>query len=156
MRTPPGTPHSGSRRGRGRLLAASATAALLLSTAAALAAAPKHGAHFTGTSSETKIVGFSAPVSFAVSANGKTLTNFRYSTLGCFGAGGFRPGVDYYTQPEAIIKVGTIKVSSGGRFSAPAATYSYKSSFGVSTVSTSKVTGTFTRSKAAKGTIVFS
>lgn len=96
----------------------------------------------------------SSPVTFAVSGNGTTLTNFRYSSFGCFGAGGFQPGIDYYTKPQAIIKVGRVKVSKAGHFSASGAVSTY-TAFGNTTKTTSKVSGSFTSAKAAKGTISF-
>jgi hypothetical protein len=128
--------------------------ALLAAAASALAAHPKKGAHFSGSFSFTGINGFKAPVAFGVSKNGTSLTGFQYSTLGCFGAGGFKPGVDYYTRPSAIIKVGTVKVSASGRFSASGVPSSY-TAFGVTTNTTTTLSGKFTKSTAASGTIRF-
>ena len=139
----------------GRTVALLAASALLASSAVALGALPKHGASFTGKSSESPINGFSAPVLFTVAKNGKSLTGFRYSTLGCFGGGGFRPGVNYYAKPEFFVKVPGVRIAAGGRFSAIGVKYS-RTAFGQTTTTTSKVTGSFTKSKAAKGTIVFS
>jgi hypothetical protein len=128
---------------------------MLAVTATALAAHPKAGAHFSGFSAASPINGFEPPVTFAVSGNGRTLTNFKYSTLGCFGAGGFQPGVDYFTQPQAIMKVGTVKLSKSGHFSASGA-LSTNTTFGNTTKTTSKVSGSFTSAKVAQGTITFS
>ena len=130
-------------------------AALATATTAAIAAHPKRGAHFAGFSDLTAISGFRAPVSFSVSSSGASLLNFKFSSLGCFGAGGFRPGVDYYTKPEAIIKIGTVKVSKSGRFSATGAVSSH-TAFGITTKTTAGVNGTFTSAKTATGTINFS
>jgi len=127
----------------------------LTAVAAALAAKPKHGAHFAGKTAASKVNGFSAPVTFTVSQNGKSLTSFRYSTFGCFGAGGFRPGIDYYTQPSAVIKVGTVKVSASGHFSATGAVSAY-TTHGYTMTTTSSVVGTFTSARAARGSITFS
>jgi hypothetical protein len=129
--------------------------AVLMTAAVAIAAHPKRGAHFAGTASGPPINGFAPPVTFTVSPSGKTLTRFAYSTIGCFGAGGFRPGIDYYAQPGAIIKVGTVKVSGSGHFSATGAVSAY-TSHGVTTTTTTKVTGSFTSSKAASGVVTFS
>jgi hypothetical protein len=129
-------------------------AAVLTSAAAAMAAHPKKGSHFTGVTSESPVNGFKAPVTFVVSGNGKTLTQFAYSTFGCFGAGGFQPGIDYYTQPSAIIKVGKVTVSGSGHLSEAGAAFVH-SSFGVTTTTTTKVSGSFTSAKAANGTITF-
>jgi hypothetical protein len=146
-----------SARGRG---ASGVTSALLTTLAAlgavavAVAAKPKPGAHFVGTVASGKVNGFSAPVTFTVSHNGRLLMSFRYSSFGCFGAGGFRPGIDYYTQPSAIIKVGVVKASVSGHFSATGVS-SY-TAFGSTTKTTSSVVGSFTTSRAAKGVITIS
>ena len=84
-------------------------------TATALAAHPKAGRKYAGFTSEAKVEGFGAPVSFTVSGTAAKLGNFRYGSLGCFGAGGFRPGVDPFTG-SSITKVGTISVASSGHF----------------------------------------
>jgi hypothetical protein len=140
------------RRGLAALLAG---ALALTVVAVALAAHPKKGASFAGViSTESPVNGFPAPVKFAVSANGKTLTAFKYSTFGCFGAGGFRPGIDYYTKPGSVIKVGTVKVS-GSSFSVSGAVSSY-TAFGYTTKTTTAVHGSFTSPTSAAGTIVFS
>ncbi len=131
-----------------------AVIAVLVLAATALAAHPKAGARYSGFVASAPVNGFEPPVTFAVSGNGTTLTNFRYSSFGCFGAGGFQPGVDYYTKPQAIIKVGSVKVSKSGHFSAAGAVSTY-TAFGNTTKTTSKVSGSFTSAKAAKGTISF-
>lgn len=143
-----------SRVARRGIVALLAGVALLVTAAAAIAAHPKKGSHFAGATSESPVNGFKAPVTFAVSANGTTLTKFAYSTFGCFGAGGFRPGIDYYTQPSAIVKAGTVKVAGSGHFSVTGAVFVY-SSHGVTTTTTTKVTGAFASSRAASGTITF-
>ena len=132
-----------------------AGAVVLASAAVAAAAHPKDGAHFAGTElAAGEINGFKPPVTFTVSANGKELTNVRYSTLGCLGAGGFRPGVDYYTMPDSIIKVGTVNVQPSGSFSVTGV----KSDFvhpALTIATTTKLSGSFTSATAAHGTIVF-
>jgi hypothetical protein len=128
--------------------------AVLMTAVVAIAAQPKKGAHFVGTIPGSGINGFKPPVTFTVSPNGKSLTRFTYSTFGCFGAGGFRPGIDYYTKPNAIIKVGTVKVSGSGHFSATGAVWVYRGSV-VTTTTTTKVRVSFTGSKSASGTMTF-
>jgi hypothetical protein len=140
---------------RGRILAAIAASALLASSAVALGALPKHGASFAGTTAAVKINGFSPLVRFTVAKNGKSLDGFRYSTLGCLGGGGFRPGVDYYAKTDWFIKVGTVKVTANGHFSATGATFS-NSIAGVTTTTTTNVNGRFSKSKTASGTIFLS
>ena len=127
--------------------------ALLVGAGVASAAHPQAGARFAGTSSLAPINGFKAPVTFRVSRNGGKLTGFAYSSLGCFGAGGFRPGVDYFTQPSAIIRVGTVKVLKSGSFSASGTTS--VTSHGVTTTTTTKVNGMFTTAKLARGVVTF-
>ncbi len=138
---------------------AGATVALaviaLITAAAALAAHPNAGGRFSGFTSASPINGFKAPVTFNVSSNGSTLQNFKYSSFGCFGAGGFRPGIDYYTQPNNIIKVGNVKLSKAGRFSISGAV-STSNSFGDITKTTSTVSGRFTSARTATGSISFS
>jgi hypothetical protein len=128
--------------------------ALLAAAATAIAAHPKKGARFAGSIAGTGINGFKPPVTFTVSSSATTLTRFTFSTLGCFGSGGFRPGVDYYTQPSALIKVGTVKVSKSGHFSLAGAVVSY-SGFGVTTTTTTSVSGSFTTPRTAIGTVSF-
>jgi hypothetical protein len=127
----------------------------LAGAATALAAHPKKGAHFKGSFGFTGINGFKPPVAFTVAHDGKTLTAFTYSTLGCFGGGGFQPGVDYYTKPSAMIKVGTVKVSSSGHFSVKGVVATYTIS-GYTTKTTTTLSGKFTSAKAATGTLTFS
>lgn len=122
--------------------------------AVALAAKPVHGAKFSGRTAAEKVGGFFAPVTFKVSQDGKSLSGFTFGTLGCEGAGGFPPGVSPYKN-GAIIHVGTVKVSSKGNISVSGASSKY--TFNAQTTTTTvAVTGHFTKSKAATGTITFS
>jgi hypothetical protein len=136
------------------LMLAALVAGLALSVAA-LAAKPKHGAHFRGRTSASPVNGFLAPVTFTVSLNGRSLANFQYSSFGCFGAGGFQPGIDYYTKPSAIHKVGSVRVSADGRLSATHSVSAFTSS-GSTTTTTTSVTGRFTKPNRATGSITFS
>jgi hypothetical protein len=140
---------------RPRVIALSAAFALsaLALTPAALAALPKAGARFAGTTSQPPILGFHAPVSFTVSHNRGSLTGFRFSSLGCFGAGGFRAGEDVFTKPFAIIKLGTVKVSKTGTISASAVKYLYAQNH---TTTVASVSGKFTNAKTLHGKITFS
>src|SRR5690349_11663424 len=58
-----------------RLLGPALAVGLVLA-ATAVAAKPKHGARFSGFSSAPPVVGFKAPVTFKVAANGLSLSNF--------------------------------------------------------------------------------
>lgn len=132
--------------------------ALTLGLAAtALAAHPKAGKRYAGTQTNVeKIAGFSAPVSFKVSSNGKQLLDFSYGTIGCLGAGGFRPGINPYTRSD-LIKVGPITVKHNGGFSISGSkdTYDYPTG-GYTQVTKTTVTGKFTTRTKATGTITYS
>ncbi len=129
-------------------------AAALSLAAVAFAAKPAHGAHFTGRTAAEPVLGFYAPVKFTVSRNGRQLTGFSYGSFGCFGAGGFKPGVNPYTG-SSVIHIGTVKVSGSGGVSVNGAK-STSSGFGDTTVTTVSMTGRFTKPKAVTGTITFS
>ena len=120
----------------------------------ALAVKPAHGAHFTGRTSASPVLGFYAPVKFTVAQDGRSLKGFSFGSFGCFGAGGFRPGVNPYTG-SSILRVGAIKVSDSGRFSVTGAKSRYTAA-GQTTVTTIAVTGRFTGRKLAAGSITFS
>lgn len=120
--------------------------------AAALAVVPKSG-KYAGHTSEPKLNGFFAPVTFK--AGGTGLGGFKYSTYGCFGSGGrLTPGVNYYLKPWNVQKVGKVALS-GRKFSVADVKSTYKGS-NYSTVTTTSVSGKFTTAKKAKGTITFS
>ncbi len=122
--------------------------------AVALAVKPAHGAHFTGRTSASPVLGFYAPVKFTVSQNGRSLKGFSFGSFGCFGAGGFRPGVNPYTG-SSILHVSGIKVSAAGRFSVSGAKSRYTVA-GQTTTTTIAVSGRFTGRKTATGSITFS
>jgi hypothetical protein len=140
-----------------RRCALGALAALVCATAlaaSALAAKPVKGAHFRGRTSVGAVVGFFAPVTFSVAKDGRSLKGFSFGSFGCFGAGGFRPGVNPYTG-GSIIHVGTVKVSRSGHFSVSGAASKF-SIDGQITTTTATVTGRFTKSRKASGSITFS
>lgn len=130
---------------------------VLVVAATALAAATRAGARFSGTTSATPINGFHAPVSFRVSGDGRSLTGFAFSSLGCFGAGGFRPGEDVYAQPFSVIKVGTVKVAANGTVTATGVkfVYAYKGTPNRTTTTVS-VSGRFASPGRISGSITFS
>jgi len=122
--------------------------------AVALAVKPAHGAHFTGRTSASPALGFYAPVKFTVSQDGRSLKGFSFGTFGCFGAGGFRPGVNPYTG-SSILHVSGIKVTDSGRFSVSGAKSRYTVA-GQTTTTTIELSGRFTGRKTATGSITFS
>ena len=130
-----------------------ALAVVLLLGAAALAAKPKKNARFAGTTNATPVVGFHAPVRFTVSADGKSLSNFTFGSFGCFGAGGFRPGVNPYTG-HSLIDAGKLKLGANGKFSDNAIS-SYTVS-GQTTTTKLAISGRFSTPKRVAGTIVLS
>ena len=132
--------------------------ALALSFAAtALAAHPKAGRKYTGTILQPKVNGFQAPVSFTVSSAGTELLHFKYGSLGCQGAGGFRPGVSPYTG-QSLPSVGALAVTTKGAFSIANFTHTVKSTAGVPTTTTTitSVTGKFVSARSASGKITYS
>lgn len=151
------TPHGRMTIERGirrAAIAAGVFGAGLALAAGALAAKPKHGAHFVGRTSVPPVVGFRAPVKFTVSKNGRSLSHFTFGSFGCFGAGGFKQGVNPYTG-SSLIDVGTVKVSAKGAISASGARSTSKVG-GQTTVTTISISGRFSKAKAASGSITFS
>jgi len=134
-----------------RILAALIAASLLV-VASAAAAKPKRNARFSGFISAPPIVGFKAPVTFKVASNGLSLSNFTFGSFGCFGAGGFRPGVNPYTK-SGLHNAGKVKVSSSGRVSAKAV--SSEKAAGTTTTFTITITARFSSPKKVSGTIGF-
>jgi len=134
------------------MIAAVSLLASALLGASALAASPKNGARFSGRLSTAPVEGFHAPVRFKVSSNGKLLDNFTFGSFGCFGAGGFRPGVNPYTG-NSLINAGAIKVTPNGTFSqTKLAGYTVggqQTSFSVT------VKGRFPKHTSAAGTVMF-
>jgi hypothetical protein len=118
----------------------------------ALAATPKKGARFSGHIAQAPVVGFTAPVRFRVDPNGRSLDRFTFGSFGCFGAGGFRPGVNPYTG-DSLIDAGSIKLAGNGHF-AQTQLAGYTAAGQTSTFLI-KVSGRFTKRNLASGTIQF-
>lgn len=135
-------------------IAGTAAGIVLAIAATALAAHPKADRRYGGDTSEPRLNGFRAHLAFWVSHDGHHLVHFRFSTFGCFRStsGGHRAGVNYFLQPYAVHPVATIKVAGDGAFAIrnSRSTYSVP---GETTVTSTSVTGAFTRSKVAEGTI---
>ena len=137
-----------------RVVAMAATVGLPVVAAAAVAALPKPG-NFKGSTSEAPINGFKAPVSFTVPTAGHKITAFKWSGIGCFGAGGFGTGNPFGGKSDTY-KVGKISVSSSGSFSVSNVPSAYTNSQGYKDITTSSVTGKFNSKKTASGTITYS
>ena len=130
-----------------------AASAVLLLAATALAAQPKKNARFAGTTSAAPVEGFHAPVKFTVSADGKSLSSFTFGSFGCFGAGGFKPGVNPYTG-NSLIDAGKLKLASKGKFTDNA--ISSHTVAGQTTTTKMTIAGHFATAKSVSGTITFS
>jgi len=138
--------------------AAFAAALLALALpAAAFAVKPRAGASFLGSTAAAPINGFHAPVSFKVSRDGRSLTGFRFSSLGCFGAGGFRPGEDVYTKPFSVITVGTVKVAANGTVAVSGVRFVYQvQNTPNKTTTTISIRAAFASARKIAGTITIS
>jgi hypothetical protein len=120
-------------------------AGLLSVTAAAFAASPDKGAKFTGTASGrvTFATSFIAkdPLSYAVSANGHKVLNFKYTDKVC----------DFSSGP---VKVGAINVAADGKFSVSKRKSPPETGpTGSKARTTTTITGKFLTAKKARGTL---
>ena len=141
-------------RFRNRTLAVAAVGALTI-TGTALAAHPHASKKYGGHTSAAPYNGYHSQVTFKVSKDAKRLLNFTYQSDGCYpSAGTLQPGVNYLKQPANVQNLGTIAVSSSGRFSKKNVITTYTS--GAQTTTTkSTVSGRFKNAKTAVGTITF-
>src|SRR5579872_1399540 len=93
-------------------------AVALVAAGTAIAAHPKPGKTYSGTTSAKELNGFKPAVAFKTSSSGTRILKFVFQSTGCFGFGGAsQPGVNYLAKPWNVHSVGTIKVSSNGKFS---------------------------------------
>jgi hypothetical protein len=132
------------------------TALALVGAGTALAAHPEKSRKFAGTTSGPKLNGFTPAVTFKTSSNGTRILKFDFQSTGCFGSGGrLTPGVNYLAKPWNQQVLGTIKVGSNGKFSVENAesTYTVQNQ---KTVTSASVSGKFTNSKTASGTVTYS
>jgi hypothetical protein len=143
----------GTARHPRALAGAGALTLALVLAATALAAVRPHPGRYAGFTSATAIDGFKPPVGFTLSSGRTTLTAFKWASIGCFGAGGFRG--DPWTGKGDNYIVATIPVSHGGTFSVKNAKSTY-TSHGYTTVTTMSVSGRFTGARSASGTITYS
>ncbi|MGA2009617.1 MAG: hypothetical protein ABSH51_03630 [Solirubrobacteraceae bacterium] len=151
--TPHRFPHLVTRRALG--LALATTAAVLPAGAVALAAAPTAGARFTGTTSQAKFNGFSSTVTFSVSGDRSKLLHFTFESQGCAGSTGLTAGVNYLRQAQNTYPMGSVPVSSGGKFTVKNARYLYKQKGYTTLVNTATISGSFQSATKATGTIAF-
>jgi hypothetical protein len=135
------------------LVLSTAVLTALALAASSLAVMPRARASFTGVNlSEKPVNGFRPTVRFTVTANGKTLRNFEFQTLGCFGVGNFAVGVDPYA--EMPWKVASIPVGKLGTFTATKV--KPKTAFPDGIKMTATITGKFAKTDQTTGTISYS
>ena len=134
-----------------RLLVTTAIAGGLVVTASALAVLPTQRAKFSGVTSERPINGFRPTVTFTAPAGGRTLKNFVFQTLGCFGSGQFPVGVDPFFQSQW--RVASIPVDTTGVYSAKVNATSPAPDAGRLTAT---ISGSFKTATRAVGKITFS
>jgi hypothetical protein len=132
-----------------KLIIALVLTTTLSSAAAAAAALPHPGARYTGPTNSKLVNGFGNTVTFL--AGSRSLRGFSFGTLGCFGYGTFPVGVDpYATSLAQLAKV--VPVTAKGTFAVTAAAANW-SGGDASTKLKVTISGTFSSSSAAKGTI---
>lgn len=149
-------PYDYKRRFRIRLLLVVGLV-VLIGVASLLGGHGKRDKQYFGFTSGTTFNGFSPSVSFIVSRDGSQLIGFRYETFGCFGdepEGPPQRGKNYYQEPSATIRLGTIPVAGDSTFVARSVRTTYASG-GRTTATTTSVSGRFTLSGAAGGLITF-
>ena len=127
---------------RTRAVALAAVGALML-TGTALAAHPKAGRKYGGTTTEAKVGGKRPTVTFKVSGDGRKLVNFSYQTVGCFAG-----------ASEARQDLGSLSVSSSGAFSAHNVR-THHTAGARTLVTTTSVSGKFKSPGTATGTISY-
>lgn len=133
-----------------RRLVLPATLSVALGLAAsALAALPTSGS-FAGVTSARAVNGFQDIVTFNAKSGGRTLTNFDFSTEGCFGIGTIPVGVDPYAQPYTEGAIASVPVSAMGVVDDKAFP-KFVETNGIKTMATIKAT--FTSSSKLTGTI---
>ena len=106
---------------------------------------------FYGVTSEHAVNGYKPTVTFTAPAGGRTLTNFVFQTLGCFGTGQFPVGVDPFAA--APWRVAKIPVAKTGVYSAKVNATSTALDAGTLTAT---ISGSFTSATEVTGKITFS
>src|SRR5262249_17759095 len=130
-----------------KLIVTLALALLVPTVAAATSSRPQSG-RFSGYVAVKKVNGFSDVVTFVVRP--KSLMNFSFGTLGCFGYGNFPAGVDPFST--SLASIGTVPMTAAGTF----AVKSVKASYNGGDASTKlfvTISGQFTSPQNGSGTI---
>jgi hypothetical protein len=134
-----------------RLIVSTALMAVLVFATSALAVVPSQRSVFKGVTSEHAVNGYKPTIQFVAQAGGKTLTNFVFQTLGCFGAGQFPVGVDPFA--ETPWRLPKITVPANGTILTKVNATSPALDSGKMSVTLS---GTFTSTSKMSGKITFS
>ncbi|HEY6395838.1 MAG TPA: hypothetical protein VIX82_00140 [Solirubrobacteraceae bacterium] len=137
-----------------RLMGLAVATVCLVVVGSALAAHPKKGKKYSGVTSAPALRGFKPPVQFKVSSSGKSILGFKWAGGGCLGGIDAGPG-NPWKDKKLNYAVGTISVAADGSFSVMNVKSSHKFSGGQKTVTTSSVTGSFSTSTKASGSITF-
>jgi hypothetical protein len=134
-----------------RLIVTTAALAGLVLAASAAATLPTQRTVYRGYTSEHQINGYRPTIQFVASAGGRTLRNFVFQTLGCFGAGSFPVGTDpFFEYPWHLP---SIPVATTGTYSAKLKATPASTDAGTMTAT---VTGSFTNATTVSGKITFS
>jgi hypothetical protein len=133
-----------------RAVVGTAVVVSLVMAAPATAVLPAKRSKFNGVTSEHAINGYRPTVTFTTPAGGRTLNNFVFETLGCFGSGQFAVGVDPFIEnPWRVTK---IAVGATGAYSVKVKPVGSSADAGTMTAT---ITGSLNATTAA-GKITFS
>jgi hypothetical protein len=139
-----------------RLMTATTIAASLVFAASAVASAlavlPTQRSKFSGVTSEHAVNGYKGTVTFVTPAGGRTLKNFVFETLGCFGSGQFPVGVDPFA--EMPWRVASIPVETTGVYLAAKVKATSTALDAGTMIAT--ISGSFTSPQKVTGKITFS
>jgi hypothetical protein len=132
-----------------KLITALVSTTMVLAVGAAAAALPKAGGRYTGPTNSKAVNGFGNEVTFLAGA--KSLKRFSFGTLGCFGYGTFPVGVDPYSTSLAQLP-NPVPVTAKGTFAVTSAPARWNGGDPGTKLKVT-VSGSFTSTSAAKGTI---
>jgi len=135
-----------------KLIIALVLTTTLSAVTAATGALPRAGARYTGPTSSKVVNGFGNSVTFLAGA--KSLRRFSFGTLGCFGYGTFPVGVDPYSTSIAQLPK-AVPVTAKGAFSVTSEAANWNGGDSGMKLKVT-LTGTFSSTTAAKGTILVS
>jgi hypothetical protein len=133
------------------LVAVTAALGGLAATGAASAVLPVGSKSFKGVTSERGINGFRADITFRTAPGSRSIRNFVFETIGCFGHGAFPVGVDPFA--DTVWRIATIPVSAKGILSAQVRPKTTRPDSGTMTAT---ITGSFSSPTRLVGKVTFS